>query len=444
MMNRQAAGAVVLCVWCCWSAPAGARQPGQMTRDQAIARMTPYRGPSVRGVGTTTLKGKVMCGYQGWFGAPGDGSGMGWTHYAAGGRPLPGRCTFDLWPDLGEMDDDEKYPTPLRHPDGSTAYLFSSYNRKTVLRHFTWMRDYGLDGVFVQRFGVSVRSGRGLNFCNTVAAHCREGANRTGRTYAIMYDLSGLRRGQIRSVVIPDWKLLVDRMQIRSDKAYVRHNGRPVVAVWGVGFSDGRRYTLDECAELVDFLRNDRKYGGNTVMLGVPTWWRTLRDDAVKDKALLTVIARGDIVSPWTVGRYRTPKEADKHARTVWKEDLAWCKQRGKEFMPVVFPGFSWHNLMKSRSAQAPLGEIPRLKGAFLWQQYVSAKALGATMVYQAMFDEIDEGTAIFKCTNTPPGGASTFLTTEGLPSDHYLRLVGRATRMLRTRADSGTGITGR
>jgi hypothetical protein len=51
---------------------------------------------------------------------------------------------------------------------------------------------------------------------------------------------------------------------------------------------------------------------------------------------------------------------------------------------------------------------------------------------YQAMFDEVDEATAITKCTNTPPVGASTFLTYEGLPSDHYLWLVGQGARLIR------------
>lgn len=433
VIRMTAISATVAALWC--AAAAGGASPARITRDQAIARMKPYTGPSVRGVDASTLTGKVMCGYQGWFGTPGDGTGRGWVHYGAGRRLEPGRCTFDLWPDTSEMGADEKCPTAFRHADGSTAYLFSSANRKTVLRHFKWMRDYGIDGVFVQRFGVSVRSARGLDVRNTVTAHCRQGANLHGRTYAMMYDLSGLQAGEVRRVVMADWKLLVDRMKVRTDEAYARHAGKPVVAVWGVGFSDNRRYTLAECAELVDFLANDPKYGRNTVMLGVPFWWRTLQRDAVGDKALHAVIRKAHIVSPWSVGRYRTPKEASAHAREAWVGDIAWCRRSGLEFMPVVFPGFSWQNLMKARGQRAKLDQIPRLKGRFLQQQYDNARAIGATMVYQAMFDEIDEGTAIFKCTNTPPVGASKFLTYEGLPADHYLRLVGKATLMIRNSA---------
>jgi hypothetical protein len=110
------------------------------------------------------------------------------------------------------------------------------------------------------------------------------------------------------------------------------------------------------------------------------------------------------------------------------KSDMAWCNEHGKEFLPVVFPGFSWHNMQQS----SPLGQIPRLKGKFLWAQYNQAKKAGAAMVYQAMFDEMNEGTAIFKCTDDPPVGSSQFLTLEGLPSDFYLKLVGNATRMIR------------
>ena len=46
---------------------------------------------------------------------------------------------------------------------------------------------------------------------------------------------------------------------------------------------------------------------------------------------------------------------------------------------------------------------------------------------------KVDEGTAIFKCTNNPPTANGTqFLTYEGLPSDFYLRLTGKAGQLLR------------
>jgi hypothetical protein len=54
-------------------------------------------------------------------------------------------------------------------------------------------------------------------------------------------------------------------------------------------------------------------------------------------------------------------------------------------------------------------------------------------MLYVAMFDEIDEGTAIFKISTDPPVGASTFVSFEpGIPSDYYLGLTGYAGRMLK------------
>jgi len=402
--------------------------PNTMDRAQVIERtMRPYNGASNTGVDAKTLHGKVMCGYQGWFGAEGDGIGRGWYHWAGRGGFKPGSCNIDLWPDVSELNPDERYPTQFKHADGRVAEVFSSFNRKTVLRHFQWMKEYGIDGVFVQRFVVEVSRPKGLRQFNVVLNHCREGANLHGRTYAVMYDLSGMGAGQMNRV-IDDWKLLVDRMQITKDPAYLHHNGKPVVTIWGLGFSDGRRYTLAEGMELVKLLKEDPRYGGCTVMLGMPTYWRTLSRDCVNDKAMHDLIRKADIVSPWTVGRYTTPQQAVDYAERTMKPDLQWCRENGREFMPVVFPGFSWHNMLpRSLSNQ-----IPRPKGEFLWAQYVQARKAGAAMVYEAMFDEVDEGTAIFKCTNDPPVGALQFITYEGLPSDFYLKLVGRAGRMIR------------
>src|SRR6185295_11001064 len=97
---------------------------------------------------------------------------------------------------------------------------------------------------------------------------------------------------------------------------------------------DGRKYTLAEGIELVEFLKNDPTYGGCTVMLGVPTYWRTLDRDAVKDPKLTELILKGDIVSPWMVGRFSKPEQAVSHAEKTMKPDIVWCKEHNKEYLP--------------------------------------------------------------------------------------------------------------
>jgi hypothetical protein len=400
--------------------------PGaELTRESVeLETLKSYSGPSERGVDTSTLSNKVMCGYQGWFNAAGDGAGRGWTHWTRRpGRLGPGNAKIDLWPDVSELGPDERFSTGFTNDNGRPFEVFSSFRQPTVLRHFQWMRDYGIDGAFVQRFAVDIRDPNGLRHNNTVLAHCREGANRFGRAYAVMYDLSGLGAGRAQEV-IDDWNALRKRMRVTEDAAYLRHRGRPLVAVWGVGFNDGRRYTLDECKRLVEFLRQD----GCSIMLGVPTGFRELNRDAVTNAALHDVLQLADVISPWTVGRYRGTNEVARHGVGTWQPDVAWCGERKLDFLPVAFPGFSWFN-MQGRQ----FDHMPRLKGSFLWSQFVAAKRAGASMMYVAMFDEVDEGTAIFKCSNeVPAAGRNKFLTYEGLPSDYYLRLTGEGAKLLR------------
>ncbi len=397
----------------------------ELPADERIDPLVPYRGESIKGVNPSTLAGKVMTGYQGWFNAQGDGANLGWTHWARSGSKLfaPGNVTVDLWPDMSEATAAERFTTGFIFANGEPAVVFSSYNRLTVLRHFTWMRDYGIDGAFVQRFANGLKAGPTRHHKDMVLSHCREGANRNGRTYAVMYDLSGIGAGGTQ-VVADDWKMLRSKMQMGRDPAYQQHEGKPLVAIWGIGFNDGRKYTLAECRTLIEFFKAD----GCAVMLGVPTGWREQNRDAIKDAAFHDLLKLADIISPWTPGRYSTPANTGKHAEKYYKADIQWCRENSMDFLPVVFPGFSWHNM----KPEDPLDKIPRLKGQFLWSQFAAAKKAGASMIYVAMFDEVDEGTAIFKCTNNPPVGESPFLTYEGLPSDHYLWLTGEGGRLLR------------
>lgn len=128
-------------------------------------------------VDPSTLTGKVMCGYQGWFNCEGDGANLGWTHWARrrGQTPGPGNVTVDLWPDVSEYGEDELFTTQFKLADGSTAKVFSSYHRATVSRHFRWMKDYGIDGVFLQRFANGLGKRTMQAHKDAVLSHCRQG-----------------------------------------------------------------------------------------------------------------------------------------------------------------------------------------------------------------------------------------------------------------------------
>ena len=396
----------------------------------ALALVTGCVNPTPTRVDASTLTGKVMCGYQGWFNAEGDGAKRGYNHWTRGNaKPAAGNVRIDLWPDLSEFPPAERFSTALRHADGTPAEVFSSYLRPTVLRHFAWMQEHGIDGVFLQRFISSLSRGNSLAVNNAVLENVRAGAQRYGRVYALMYDLSSLRPGQA-DVLINDWKKLLRDTRLTSDSNYLRHHGKPLLALWGCGFKDDEkpRPSLDDWRKILAFLKNDQESGGLALMIGVPSGWRTQTRDCIADPKLLELVQLADVISPWTPGRYRTPETAARHANEIWQPDIAWCRERKIDFLPVAFPGFSWHN-MKG----APLDAIPRLQGRFFWSQITAAKRAGADMLYVAMFDEIDEGTAIFKVTNSPPIGEGVqFVTYVGLPSDHYLRLTGRAGRVIR------------
>jgi hypothetical protein len=255
-----------------------------------------------------------------------------------------------------------------------------------------------------------------------------------------MYDLSGLRPGNA-SVVITDWKRLQEDFQLTDaakNPALLRHRGKPLVALWGLGFND-RAPMLDDWKELIRFFKNDAAPGGCTVMLGVPAYWRTLNRDTIADPALHELIAGADVVSPWTVGRYNSPKDVASHTAKTVTPDIAWCRERKLDYLPVAFPGFSWHNLSAGRGKSAPVNAIPRLGGRFFWSQCRQFQKAGAEMLYVAMFDELDEGTAIFKTRSDPPAGPSLFVSEPDVPNDQYLWLTGMAGKSLRNK-DTASG----
>jgi hypothetical protein len=368
-------------------------------------------------VDATTLRHKVLCGYQGWFRCPGDPAGEGWRHWSRRSSSFDAESlTFEMWPEMSEYADDERYAAGgFTHPDGSPAQLFSSAHPATVERHFEWMRQYEIDGVFVQRFLVEL----GRPSLDAVLGHVRRSAEKTGRVYAVCYDLSGASPRSMYERLVADWKRLVDEQKVTADDRYLHHRGKPVVFVWGF-FSD--RFEPQLAHRVIDFFQADGPYTA-TLVGGCQWQWRGERNEE-----WARAFRRFDVVSPWNVGNY-TRQNGEKHAATgSWRDDLAEAKRSGMDYLPVIYPGFGWTNLKGREAASAT---IPRLGGEFFWRQFRTASELGIEMAYVAMFDEVDEATAVFKVSNTPPT-QGRFATYDGLPSDWYLRLTGEGTKVLR------------
>ncbi|MDR0874432.1 MAG: GDSL-type esterase/lipase family protein [Prevotellaceae bacterium] len=388
-----------------------------------------------------SYKGLAMAGYQGWFSCPNDGSERGWYHYA-GKRAMfePGSCKVDMWPDVSEYD--KIYKTNFRFADGSPAYVMSEWDESTVETHFRWMREYDIDGVFVQRFVAEIKRPKSHRQLNKVWHSAINAADANNRAIAIMYDLSGMEPGD-EQLLFDDLDSIAANYDIKDRKnntSYLHHNGKPLVAVWGIGFNDKRKYGLKEANKIIDAL----KVRGYSILIGVPTNWRQVGakklspvdfstagknviDDTEGGKELTAVIKKCDIVMPWFVGRFN---ENNLSAyEEIVKGDIAWCQKNKIDYAPLAYPGFSWINMAKDSKP------IPRNRGSFYQKQFDICEKLGAEMLYLAMFDEIDEGTAIFKCATRVPVGESYFLPLdEDLGNDYYLKLAGEAARKLKNR----------
>lgn len=168
-----------------------------------------------------------------------------------------------------------------------------------------------------------------------------------------------------------------------------------------------------------------------------------------------------DALSPWTVGRYGNEEEAERWGNNKVKQDFDFLKRRGDEgakrvdYMPVVLPGGSVSPIARSITiifiiyilqgynlsrGQRGLNGIKRNGGHFLWKQLYAARHAGVRIIYGAMWDEYDEGTAFMPVVSSsrqlPVHPQFNFLALDAdghsLPSDWYMRIAGFAAELLR------------
>ena len=329
---------------------------------------------------------------------------------------------MELFPDLSEFSEQERYSTSLVKPDGKPVEIYSSLNEATVRRHFKWMRDYRIDGAFIKRFALDLQHPHSTRHTNTVLSNARKSAPESGRAYAIMYVLNGLSADKI-DMVIDDWGRLGQIERITDDPAYLKHEGKPVVAIKGVGI-EGQKYSLAECQKLVSFLKEQ----GCTVMIGTAADWLEGRGDAKEDAARLALLEQADVISPDTIGKYSHPRQVRREGQYTWASEKAWCDDRGIDYLPVIYPGYSRGSLAEEKK-----NLVPRRHGKLLWAQFQSAKNAGCEMAYIATFDGMHNGTAIFKFDQTAPQIEDiNGIGFENIPSDYYLKLTGEGGMLLK------------
>jgi hypothetical protein len=339
----------------------------------------PYDGPSVSSFDNKTMKGKVMVGYQGWFRTPNDPYDRGWFHW---GNIPKGEFTIDMWPDVNDYPPEAlEKACDVKLTSGKQGYLFSSAWPEVVRTHFKWMSENNIDGAFLQRFLTDGMYSENKNHAEWVMGNVRAAANQEGRIWAVEYDVSGYPDGKLLEGISRDWKWLVDEFGIKKDPSYARENGKLVVFIWGMPF-DNRNISIPTANAVVDFFKNDPRYGNNYVIGGIPGNWRKMSDE------WKTHFQKFDGLLCWMSQNY-AEDQADFKA---WKID----------YYPHVKPGFSWANLK-----HIPTGSLqaftPRRGGELLNEQIDKAVDAGVDRFFVGMFDEYDEGTAIMPMSDDAP-----------------------------------------
>jgi hypothetical protein len=394
--------------------------------------------------GTTTpppvsggdVVGKIFAGYQGWFNAAGDGSpNGGWVHWSknSSAPTANSNVNFELYPDIREYAASTLYATNLANfGNGTQAKLFSSYDQSTVNKHFEWMQTYNIDGAALQRFGADLSDTPNNWKTNrdSVAVKVKNAAETYNRKFYVMYDITGMDANTWDEAVMHDWTTnVVNTMHLTSSSAYAKQNGKIVVCIWGIGFTD-RPGTAAEHQALINWFKNQNVY----VIGGVPTYWRTGVNDS---KAGFTNVYNSlDMLSPWFVGRFGANglSDVDYYSTNQYGPDFTYTQQHNIAYQPVIWPGSAWSNL----NPGAPRNENKRLHGDFMWRQAYDMKNLGINTGYVAMFDEYDEGTAIAKIAENssmiPTNQYFLTLDADGVAvsSDFYLRLTGDINRMFK------------
>jgi hypothetical protein len=200
---------------------------------------------------------------------------------------------------------------------------------------------------------------------------------------------------------------------------YAKQNGKPVVCIWGFGFSDANHnFTAAACLDVINWFKSQGVY----VIGGVPREWRT--GTGGSRAGFLGTYHAFNMISPWMVGAIGNVTDSDNAYNTYTVPDQADCNANGIDYQPCVLPG--------------DVSANQRAHGDFMWRQFYNMVRAGVQGIYISMYDEYGEGNQIAKTAETqamnPAGSGLLALDADGTAcsSDYYLRLTGDGGKMLK------------
>ena len=97
--------------------------------------------------------------------------------------------------------------------------------------------------------------------------------------------------------------------------SWVHHAGKPVVSIWGIGFTQ-HPGTPETSLRLLQQLRAITPI---TFVGGVPTHWREGTGDSKPGYEI--VYSAMDVLSPWLVGRYADDAGFDSNMKNIFVQD---------------------------------------------------------------------------------------------------------------------------
>lgn len=419
-MTAHRFGASIVCGICLFVAVAAGCSGGGANAgsDGGVAGTTGAAGATgAAGSDGGDIVGKISVGYQGWFDAPNDGSGINppWWHWAPDrNTPKPGNVGIVAWPDVSDFT--KTYDSGFANlGSGRPAALYSNWDAETVDAQVKWMQDAGIDTIALQRFGDFRGTGEARN---VVAGHVRDASEKYGRKFYVMYDISGW--DSFQADLKADWTTHIGgELHLPSSSAYAKQNGKPVVAIWGLGYS-GHPGTPETTLDVINYFHGLGMY----VIGGVGNDWRTADGTRWSRAGFSQVFDALDAISPWMVGVIGDAAGSDGNRKQYNEGDVAYLHARGKHYQPCVLPG--------------DLSQRQRHHGDFMWHQFFNMIQLGADGLFISMYDEYNEGNQIAKTAATaadvPAGSGFLPLDEDGTKCspDYYLRLTGDGGKMLK------------